>query len=84
MLDLTLDSGTEMQSITVANTGLSATWTNGSPSYILTFDGSSTACIAHDAEDWELEVYSLFISIFPYFSVAVCWYLGAMQRFYRP
>lgn len=49
-------AGTEMQSITVANED-STSWTNGSPSYSLTFNGSSpTACIAHDAEDWEIEV----------------------------
>lgn len=53
----THDSGTEMQSVTIANTGSSTTWTNGSPSYSLSFNGSAlTACLAHDAEDWELEV----------------------------
>lgn len=53
---LTHDSGTEMQSISVANTG-SSTWINGNPGYKLAFDGSATDdCIAHDAEDWELEV----------------------------
>lgn len=49
-------AGTEMQSVTVANED-STTWTNGNPSYSLTFNGSSpTACLAYDAEDWEMEV----------------------------
>lgn len=49
-------TGTEMQSVTVANKD-STTWTNGSPSYSLTFNGSlPTACLAYDAEDWEVEV----------------------------
>lgn len=46
-----------MQTVTVANTGSSTTWTNGSPSYSLTFNGSDpTACLVYDAEDWEMEV----------------------------
>lgn len=50
-------AGTEMQSITISNTGSSTSWTNGSPSYTLDFNGSTpTACFAYDAEDWELEV----------------------------
>lgn len=48
-------SGTEMQSITVANTA-SSTWTAGEPSYTLDYGGTVTECIAYDAEDWELEV----------------------------
>lgn len=35
-----------MQSITVADAG----------SYTLTWGGETTVCLAHDAEDWELEV----------------------------
>ena len=51
------DTGTEMQTITVSNSGTSSAWANGSPSYGLNFNGSTpTACIAYDAEDWELEV----------------------------
>lgn len=51
--------GTEVQSVTVANTGSSTTWANGNPSYRLTFNTSAlTECLAHDAEDWELEVES--------------------------
>lgn len=51
------DTGTEMQSITVSNSGSSTAWANGSPSYGLDFNGSTpTACLAYDAEDWELEV----------------------------
>lgn len=46
-------SGTEMQSITVANSA-SSTWSN--PKYTLEYDGAVTECIAYDAEDWELEV----------------------------
>lgn len=50
-------AGTEMQSITVSNTGSSTSWTNGNPSYSLVFSNSTpTACFEHDAEDWELEV----------------------------
>lgn len=53
----TRDSGTEMQSVTIANTGSSTTWANGSPSYSLTFNGSvPTACLVYDAKDWEMEV----------------------------
>ena len=49
--------GTEVQSITVANKGAYTTWTNGAPSYSLTFNESNhTACLAYDTEDWELEV----------------------------
>ena len=51
------DTGTEMQSITVSNSGSSTAWANGSPSYALDFNGSTpTACFTYDAEDWELEV----------------------------
>lgn len=51
------DTGTEVQSITVSNTGSSSTWTNGSPSYRLSFNGpSQTTCFKYDAEDWEMEV----------------------------
>lgn len=50
-------AGTEMQSITVSNTGSSTSWANGSPSYRLDLNGSTpTACLAHDAQDWEMEV----------------------------
>lgn len=49
-------SGTEMQSITIAN-GDSTSWVNGNPSYALTFNGSApTACLAFNAEDQEIEV----------------------------
>ena len=51
------DTGTEMQSITVSNSGGSTAWANGSPSYGLDFNGSTpTTCFAYNAEDWELEV----------------------------
>lgn len=50
-------AGTEVQSVTVAKSGGSSAWVNGSPSYRFTFNGSSpTSCLPHDAEDWELEV----------------------------
>lgn len=45
-----------MQSITVANTGSSTTWTNVNPEYKLSFGGVSTACLPYNAEDWEWEV----------------------------
>lgn len=43
--------------MTVANTGSSTSWVNGNPSYRLTFNTVGlTACLAYNAEDWELEV----------------------------
>lgn len=50
-------AGTEVQSITIANTGSSTSWANGNPSYRLDLNGStSTSCLEYDAEDWEVEV----------------------------
>lgn len=50
-------AGTEVQSITIANTGSSTSWANGDPSYRLDFNGSTpTSCFAYNAEDWEVEV----------------------------
>lgn len=50
------DTGTEMQAITVRNTGSSPTWANTNPSYTLTFGTNTTGCLPYDAEDWGLEV----------------------------
>lgn len=50
-------AGTEVQSITVSNGGSTPSWTNGNPSYALSFNGSTpTACLAYDTPDWQLEV----------------------------
>lgn len=50
-------TGTEVQSITVSNTGSSTNWVNGEPSYRLEFNGSApTDCLAYNVEEWELEV----------------------------
>lgn len=49
-------AGTEVQSITIANDDSTSSWTNGSPSYALTFNGSApTACLPYNAADWEIE-----------------------------